>query len=96
MLFAGYQFEGPHPLDGTNWEGVPAVYVILDNKDAVIDVGETDNLKDRLANHERRPCWERNCDGEIFVAARKEDSGPTRRRIEGEIREEYDPPCGEE
>lgn len=96
MLIAGYQFEEPKSLDDTSWDQEPAVYVILDDDNAMIDVGETDNLKDRLANHERRPCWERNCDGEIFVAKRAEDDEATRRRIEREIREEYDPPCGEE
>lgn len=99
MLIAGYQFSEPKSLDGTNWKQVPAVYVVLDRgieKYRVVDVGETDKLKDRLANHERRPCWERNCNGKIFIAAKVERSESARQRIEGEIRKRYNPPCGKE
>lgn len=96
MLIAGYEFSDPKSLDGTNWNEVPAVYVVLDEENAKVDVGETGNLKDRLANHERRSCWERSCDGEILVAAKVEEDEVTRQKIESEIRETYDLPCGEE
>ncbi len=99
MQIAGYQFSEPKSLDGTNWKQVPAVYVPLDRgieKYRVVDVGETDNLKERLTNHERRPCWEKNCRGRVFISAKVERSETIRQEIENEIRKEYNPPCGEE
>jgi len=90
-----YQFEGPYREAGTNFNEVAAVYVILEENNNWIDVGETDGLKTRLATHERRNCWERNT-RDIYVAVYRENSKEERLRIEKEIRDSYNFPCGEE
>jgi predicted GIY-YIG superfamily endonuclease len=93
----GYQFEGPYHEASTNFNEVAVVYIILDVNNNPIDVGETDKLKTRLATHERRDCWERNCGkNNIYVAVYKEDSQERRLRVEKEIRNFYRFPCGEE
>jgi len=92
----GYQFEGPYRELITNFKEVAAVYVILDKESNFIDVGETDQLKTRLATHERRDCWKRNCGKDIYVAAYLESDGEERLRIEKKIRDSYNFPCGEE
>ena len=93
---SGYQSKGPYHEENTDFDEVAAVYVILDENDNKIDVGETDQLKTRLSTHERRDCWERNCKGDIYVAVYQENSEEKRRRIEKEIRNSYSFPCGKE
>ncbi|KPJ55673.1 hypothetical protein AMJ49_06620 [Parcubacteria bacterium DG_74_2] len=92
----GYQFEGPYRESSTNFNEVAAIYVILDINSNKIDVGETEQLKSRLDNHERRNCWERNSGGDIYIAVYRESSEKERLRIEKEIRSFYNFPCGEE
>lgn len=98
-------FEGPYSIDTTT---IPAnraaVYVIIcksnkADKYYVIDVGESGEAGVRLANHERRPCWEQHCDGSLSVylcympSSQGYDSA-SRRALEAKIRRQYDPPCG--
>lgn len=92
---ADYQFEGPYHEASTNFNEVAAIYVILDTNNNTIDVGETEELKTRLANHERRNCWKRNCEDDIYVAVYLESRGEERRRIESKIRNAYSFSCGE-
>jgi hypothetical protein len=95
MQILNYYFEDPKPLDGTNWNNVGAVYVILDNLLRVIDVGQASGLNDRLVSHDRRGCWERNCGNQgIFVAALAVSSEAGRLEIENAIRSSYNPICG--
>ena len=55
----GYEFEGPYSLDiGSVMKfGFGCVYVVLTSSNEVVDVGETEDIKARLAKHERRGCW---------------------------------------
>lgn len=105
MTISEYEFEGPYSIDTTI---IPAnraaVYVILcktsNNKYYVKDVGESGEIGIRIANHDRRSCWERNCEGSLFVCFRYMPSSQgytttDRIEIEREIRTQYNPPCGE-
>lgn len=75
MIISNYEFEGPYSIDSTV---IPpnraAVYVIIcktyDGKYYVTDVGESGEIGIRIANHERRPCWERNNNGSLSVYLR--------------------------
>jgi hypothetical protein len=76
------------------------VYVILCHRDAknfVIDVGESAQVKTRVDNHDRKDCWQLNCQGNLLVAVyytpNLQSSG--RIAIEQEIRRQYNPPCGD-
>ena len=70
-----------------------------DDKYYVIDVGESGETGIRLSNHNRRPCWERNCNGSLHVYLRYMPTSEgydatSRRQLEKKIRQQYDPPCG--
>ncbi len=95
----GYSFEGPYT--GTSYlrdEG--GVYVILDKRPGgkwiVIDVGESETVKSRVENHERKSCWERNRQGTLGVAVLYTSrwSAAQRRGLEWKIREAFAPVCG--
>lgn len=94
-----YQFDGPYD-NMASLQDRSGVYVILchsDNQNFVIDVGESATLKNRVENHDRKACWQRNCSGKLTVAVlytpNLQSSG--RVAIEQEIRRQYNPPCGE-
>lgn len=95
----GYAFEGAF-TDPASLEQRSGVYVIWcktgDNW-KVLDVGESHNVQDRVMNHDREDCWERNCTGVIYYSVtytpNLQQAG--RKQIEQEIRNLTNPPCGE-
>lgn len=99
MNVSGYDFDGSYSIDTTV---IPAnraaVYVIIcrapDNGYYVKDVGESGEVGIRIANHNRRSCWERNCNGSLSVYLRYMPSSEgytaaDRRKIETIIRNQY-------
>jgi hypothetical protein len=94
-----YRFSGP--FTGTSMiENSSGLYAILDNTGSsyeVIDIGETATLKTRIEGHERQPCWQSNKDGRLVLAVlytpHKQSS--TRTDIEDNLRQQYNPPCGQ-
>lgn len=104
MKICDLDFEGPYSIDTTEISAnKAAVYVIIckvSEKYHVKDVGESGEVGVRIADHERRPCWESNCTGNLWVYLRymPSDDGYTsadRRKLEKKIRDKYSPPCGE-
>jgi hypothetical protein len=103
VQISGYEFEGPYSIDTTVISADrAAVYVIICStlgKSEVIDVGESGEVGVRIANHDRRPCWVRNCNGSLYVYLRYMPSAQgytadDRRALERKIRSEYTVPCG--
>lgn len=95
----GYQFEGAW-TDASNLESRSGVYVIWCKPGenwTVLDVGESNDVKDRVQNHDRSDCWNRNCTGEIYYSAtytpNLQQSG--RMEVEQYIRGLTNPPCGD-
>jgi hypothetical protein len=94
----GFQFEGAFS-SSDNLKSVSGVYVIWckegDNW-KVLDVGEADDVKGRVSNHDRADCWKRNCFGTIYYSATYTPglTEEQRRQIEQRIRSLTDPPCG--
>lgn len=92
-----YTFEGPYT--GTNnLEDRSGVYAIhCRNNNYLLDVGESAKVKERIENHDRKDCWTRNCIGTVTVSVlytpNHRQSG--RMAIEQEIRNQYNPPCGD-
>lgn len=93
--FLGNFFEGPYEV-GKKLIDRAAVYVILDARDDVVDVGQSGETGTRLSNHERKSCWDRY-GGKWFAVKwmpsstfSKED----RETMETAIRNYYKPPCG--
>ncbi|UCG92854.1 MAG: hypothetical protein JSV97_03875, partial [candidate division WOR-3 bacterium] len=65
-----YDFKGPF-ISPDKLEDKPGVYAILCEQSGrldLIDLGESDQVKTRIENHDRKPCWERNCTGTINYA----------------------------
>ena len=100
VKIGGYTFGGWYSYISTLDEE-PGIYAIgceKDDKVKVIDIGETDNIQERVKTHDRKDCWERECkDGTIKYAQYKTNiDQEEREKIEKEIRDAVDPPCGKE
>lgn len=105
MKICDVDFEGPYSIDTTE---IPAnraaVYVIiceLSGRYPVMDVGESGEVGVRIADHDRRPCWRKNCTGDLSVYLRymPSSAGYTaedRRELERKIRKEHLVPCGKQ
>ncbi len=90
-----YEFE-LYPWN-TVWRPVPVVYVVLRHDGAqwkVLYVGETGDVKQRFANHERQPCFDRHL--KTHLAVRQETSAVRRTAMEKDIMKNYNPPCNRE
>ena len=91
----GYTFEGPYKIEKEIIDRA-AVYVILDDNEEKVDVGQSGELGTRLSTHERKLCWDRN-GGEWFAVKwmpSDQYSKEDREQLEKRIRDYYDPPCG--
>jgi hypothetical protein len=94
----GYQFEGAWS-DPENLESRSGVYVVWCRSGeiwTVLDVGESQDVKDRILNHDRSDFWSRYCNGTIYYSAtytpNLQQTG--RQEIEQYIRNQTNPPCG--
>ena len=62
---------------------------------AAVYIGETDDFKKRMSNHEKRPCAIRN--GATHNHAHTSSAGEkVRRAEEKDLIDNYDPPCNKE
>ena len=94
-----YAFEGPYSSTDL-LEDRSGVYAIIDRRDTgnyPIDVGESSAVRSRVENHDRKGCWNKHAQGQLLVAVyytpHLQQAG--RKEIEQEIRDEFNPPCGE-
>ena len=101
-----FKFEdGPYPItQADKLKNAPGVYVIwcrsssTSSRDTLtlIDVGQSDNVRDRVMSHDRKDCWSKHCHQEsLKVAAIYIKDEQQRLNLEKQIREQYQPPCGE-
>jgi hypothetical protein len=60
----------------------------------VVDIGESGDVKDRVANHDRKPQWQRTGHASLSVAALYCDAA-ARMKIEQQLRQQYNPACGD-
>lgn len=94
-----YSFEGPYTSTNSleDKSGVYAIHCYIDSKYYLIDIGESATVKTRIENHDRTDCWKRNCNGQLTVSVlytpNKQQAG--RKEIEQELRQQYNPTCGE-
>jgi hypothetical protein len=93
----GYQFEGAYtnPGEVPGQAGVYTVWCWENNKWKLLDVGQSENMRQRLINHDRVDCWEQNCGGSIYFFVVAISSEEERRALEQTIRQQGKPPCGE-
>lgn len=94
----GYSFSGPHSIDAT-FKPLAGVYIIYTadyTSKKWLDVGETDNLANRISSHERRLCWKRNAeDLKINLAFLQINNEQRRLTVEAKLRKKLNPICGE-
>lgn len=95
--FVGHNFEGPF-TSKKDLKNLSGVYVVLGknlNKYSLIDVGESGNVRERVENHDREDCWlGQTSFPEYAVLYTPYETQAFRRKIEKEIRERFNPPCG--
>ena len=92
-----YYAEGPFGNEN-HLQASSGVYVILGRSSAasawsVVDIGESQNIRDRVSNHDRAQCWRGQGHAELSVAAIYADTH-NRMLIERELRTQFNPPCG--
>ena len=79
------------------WKSVPGVYIILrkniSGKYDPIYVGETEDLGDRIPNHHKLRCFERN--GWTHLGFHYEDNSSRRLYIENDILQNYNWVCND-
>lgn len=98
IQIGSYTFVGPF-TSTSNLRNSSGVYSILGrNSEAerwnLVDVGESQEVKERIENHDRKPCWQRRGYNTLTVAAFYTNEA-SRMRIEKELRRQFNPPCGE-
>ncbi len=82
------------PFRATNWNGVPAVYGVLNAQRQMIYVGETDDLKRRMAEHIADSSHAMHRYGPAYVLAEVISAGEQARRLrERQLIAEYRPPA---
>ena len=94
-------FRSNGPFASTSFlQDRSGVYAIIDeqgDKNYLVDVGESKNVRTRVETHDRKSCWSNRIKGRFKVAVlytpNKQQAG--RMEIEQEIRNEFDMPCGE-
>lgn len=100
VVIGGYTFQGWYNFVSTlsTNSGIYAIGCEKDEKVKVIDVGEAGDIQDRVENHDRKDCWNDECDDELryaqYLTPGKTKS--EREEIEKDIRKKEDPPCGKE
>jgi len=53
VIFKGISFKGQFPLN-SSFKNEPGVYIIADKKNKIADIGETENLKERIADKKKK------------------------------------------
>ncbi|UCG78772.1 MAG: hypothetical protein JSV21_02755 [Nitrospirota bacterium] len=101
IMIEDYTFDGPFArVEELNEKaGVYAVVCLMSNqKHFLLDVGESDDIRNAIEYHDRKDCWISNCKGNILVAAlyTKEMDGRGRQDIADFIRSREFAPCGVE
>lgn len=96
IKISGYDFEGPYEYE-SYLQAKSGVYAVLqkqnDGKYRLLDAGESGNVAERIAYHDRKDCWKKHTLN--YYVAVKYCNEAERMRIESEVRREYEPPCGD-
>jgi hypothetical protein len=93
-----YSFEGLYSSP-SHLEEKPGVFVVLCQKyekNEIVDIGESENVKSRVEDNERSSCWIRNCESRLAYAVlyTSDLTEKERKDISYELRDEYNPVCG--
>jgi hypothetical protein len=98
VTIGNLSFEGPFAGPG-QLLARSGVYAILGRGAGggnwiVVDVGESGDVQDRVANHDRKNRWARCGHATLGVAAYYCDA-VIRMQVERQLRQQYNPACGD-
>lgn len=94
---SGQLYRAGVHLWAPRWNEVAGVYVVLrddGSRYAVLYVGKTNNLQERLASHHRQPCFDRH--RRTHLAWLPEANSIKRAVIERDLMDFYKPTCNQE
>jgi len=91
VTYEGYTFYGPFSVN-ISFKAVAGIYLITNSQGTIVDVGETENLKERIPNHERRDCWSKNNGVNLYF--HYEANQQQRLSKEKQFRVKSNPACG--
>jgi predicted GIY-YIG superfamily endonuclease len=77
----------------TEWKEVGAVYGILSDKGGVVYIGQTDNLKERMADHRSNGKHSLHRYSPTWVVVEVIGDEESRLRRELQLIDHFDPPC---
>ena len=92
-----HEFDGAY-TDPNRLRESAGVYVIwckVGNDWSILDVGESDNVRERINNHNRADCWTQNCVDTIYYSAAYISDPQERSNLEQHIRDTERVACGE-
>ena len=99
ITVGNYSFEGPYTSTERleDKSGVYAIHCKVGDNYYLIDIGESSGVKTRIENHDRKECWTKNCNGiltvSVYYTPNLQQFG--RKLVEQELRNLYNPVCGE-
>lgn len=91
-IVEGNTYNGPWAISNNIFNEVAGVYLIVDTNGTIVDVGETENLKGLIPNHERSACWSRNAGFNLWF--HHETNQAMRLAKEKRIRNAFQSVCG--
>ena len=80
VIIKGFTFKGSFPVS-FSFDKKPGVYIVANNKNKIADIGETENLKERISAYRRGRGWS--------VWYCNEENQKMRQRIKKFITEKY-------
>jgi hypothetical protein len=98
ITIGNLSFEGPFAAS-SQLQSRSGVYAILGRGAGVgdwivVDIGESGDVKDRVENHDRKVQWQARGHAMLNVAAFYCDPA-ARMKIEKQLRQRYNPVCGD-
>lgn len=94
MQIEGFTFLGPYYHTRRFQQDFACVYVLINNLNQVVDVGETSSINERIINHERKMCWYQQGCGDTGLYIYISNDQNFRLLLERLIRTKYNPACG--
>ncbi|GJQ31197.1 MAG: hypothetical protein HBSAPP04_00360 [Ignavibacteriaceae bacterium] len=96
MWIGQYFFEGPF-FNLSQINDLGGLYAIVDANGNIIDIGQSGQLRTRLMNHDRIPCWKKQTNGSyrVYIFYTPNFSEAERMMLEKRLRYVNDPPCGD-
>ena len=91
--FNEINYEGPYSYPGS-LKNISGVYVVVNPTDEVIDIGESEAVRSRVENHDRKDCWDRHTRSPCYYV-RYLSGESARKDEEQKLRGKYQPPCGD-